>query len=271
MKPSVYNYSDPVEFMLAVLNEKKQKNPRFSLRAWSKQLKLSQPILLSRVLKSQRPINAELTRTLCTSLSMNGDERRYFELLVLHKNCVSIEQKEATAALLRSSNPGQQFSSLEVDEFRLIADWYHPAILELAELKDFRNDAKWIAERLGEGVTVELVERALDRLLRLGLLHKNEAGRLHRKDMGPLRISGQKSSEAVRQYHRQMIDKAVVAIDGQKLEQRYLAATTLPVTQAAVEEIKKIIMRCQEELAGCASRGEAEHVYQVNFQLFQLA
>jgi hypothetical protein len=37
MDPKVFNYTDPVEFLNALLRCIQDKNPQFSLRAWSKQ------------------------------------------------------------------------------------------------------------------------------------------------------------------------------------------------------------------------------------------
>jgi uncharacterized protein (TIGR02147 family) len=57
---------------------------------------------------------------------------------------------------------------LASDTASLVADWEHYAILELVRLREFRPDSRWVARVLG--ISVDEVNVALQRLLRLGLL-----------------------------------------------------------------------------------------------------
>ena len=54
------------------------------------------------------------------------------------------------------------------DEFALISDWYHFAILGLAEIKSSKASPLWIAKRLG--ITHDEAKEAVDRLLRLRII-----------------------------------------------------------------------------------------------------
>ena len=57
---------------------------------------------------------------------------------------------------------------LAQDTANLISDWHHYAILELVHVRDFKPDSRWLARVLG--ISVDEVNVALQRLLRLGLL-----------------------------------------------------------------------------------------------------
>ena len=44
---------------------------------------------------------------------------------------------------------GTQYVQLTLDHFSVISEWYHFAILSLAETQDFKSYPAWIAGRLG--------------------------------------------------------------------------------------------------------------------------
>lgn len=81
----------------------------------------------------------------------------------LRKNIQSAEQ------VLESSQ-----RQLEVDEFKVIQDWYNFLILELVKLHDFQPSEKWVSKKLS--ITEEEALLALERLVRLELLVQNEDG-----------------------------------------------------------------------------------------------
>ena len=61
-----------------------------------------------------------------------------------------------------------EIQQLADDAARVIAEWYHYAILELTRLENIKPDSRWIARVLG--ITTDEVNLAVTRLLRLGLL-----------------------------------------------------------------------------------------------------
>lgn len=172
---------------------------------------------------------------------------------------------ELLKEIKQASRNQAAFSSLELDKFLAISDWYHFALLDLTEIKGFTADFAWIANRLG--ISKYEAEIAVDRLIRLGLLEKTSANNL--KKTKNCRIESIPSS-AIRKFHCQMIKKALKSIEEQKFEQRDISGTTFSVDPSKLDEAKKRIREFREEMNEFFSTGKKQNIYQLNIQLFQL-
>lgn len=98
--------------------ERCRKNPSYSLRAFAKYLNIDQSFL-SKLLKGQRSITPDLAAAVGPKLGLKPKQVR--ELF-----------NSGTASL-----PG--FLSLSDDEFELLSEWHHFAILELSKTDDFQT------------------------------------------------------------------------------------------------------------------------------------
>lgn len=267
---SVYEYPNTREFLLATFKQKQKHNPRFSLRAWSKQMGFGNPMLLSRVLNNKTKVQPDVARKLSQALSLSSDESKYFELLSLYELTETPSEKELYQELIQSLRPEFHFTALEIDRFRAISDWYYLPILEMTFLKNFESKPEWIAKKLGHGLTPETVKLAIDRLIRLGLIERKSDGTLKKIPKGRLWAGDRGMQQAVRQYHAQMMDRAKQAMSTQKTEERFLSSSTVTIKKSDLEKIQKIIQKCQREIGRCSAQdGDGEEVYHVNIQCFR--
>jgi hypothetical protein len=60
--------------------------------------------------------------------------------------------------------------TLDQDNFQMISEWWYFGLLNLIKIRGFKNQAQWMARRLG--LSVNLVVEAWERLFRLGYLEK---------------------------------------------------------------------------------------------------
>lgn len=231
---------------------------------------MSNPTLLARILKGERPITLEMAQKITRALRLSQDQGRFFEVLVLLARSKSIGERELYLDLLARLKPRKDVTSLTVDRFRMIRDWYHSAILEMVSLKGFDPDPKWIAKRLGRGVTPELTESAVQRLVRLGLLEKDSKGSLRRLPLGRVKIGDEIPSEAVREYHRQMLDLAKESLDDSTMKEREIRALTLAIKKENYPKLVKVIRQAISQLGEIATTEESDQVYQVNMAAFEL-
>src|SRR5690606_4938403 len=120
-------------FLNASLQAVQRHNPSYSLRAWAKQLGLSHVAMLSMVLNRKRRLLPQLSSKISQHYVECGrfdeTEARYFDILVLFANAKTIEEQAFYERILSSLRPDRCFSTLGLDHFRVISDWYHFAIL----------------------------------------------------------------------------------------------------------------------------------------------
>jgi uncharacterized protein (TIGR02147 family) len=264
----IFEFNDPREYLLKVFKNKREKNPRFSLRAWSKQIGLKNHVMLSMTLNGKRNLSSNIAGKIRNSLNLSIDEARYFDTLIHYKNAYSNDEKIFYANILDALRPEKGFSELDLDIFRLISDWYHMAIIEMTNLKDFKSDPKWIASRLGGDVSVSEVEKAIERLVRLKVL-KAVDNKLVQTD-GFRTTPSDIPNEAIKKYHMQILDKAKEALYSQNISERNFQAYTMCIDTAKIPEAKKLMTEFERKLSALMESGSGNEVYQFNMQLFKL-
>lgn len=269
---SIFQFNDPVEYLNYELESKRRRNNRFSLRAWSKQLGYENPAFVSHILKSRRTLKMTVATKFSRNLKLTGKVKKYFELLVLLRNSKSADEKNFYIDALKSFRPGNiaPSQSLNLEAFRVISDWYHLAILELVEIKDFANDVEWIRSRLGFDVSAQNIKDAIQRLLKLELLELTRADELRRVKDSPILLHSLVPNEAIRHFHRQMIEKAKAAIDDQPVSARDIRGSMISLRAKDYLKAQEIIEAAHAQIVKLSCRGNGEELYQFNTQFFKI-
>ncbi|MDX9732424.1 MAG: DUF4423 domain-containing protein [Bdellovibrionales bacterium] len=134
--------------------------------------------------------------------------------------------------------------------------------------RDFQSDPRFIAKALGLNVVV--TRQAIERLKRLDLLIEDADGRL--KASEPFTASpAEVPSEAIRKFHRQILQKALDAVDLQTVGQRDLSSLVLAVGKDDIPEAKRVIKHFRRSFdARFAKSPKKDSVYCLAIQFFDL-
>lgn len=216
------------------LKRRRSVNPSYSLRSFARTLGIN-PGFLSSVLNGKRSLSAPMALTLAQKLGWSE-----------------------SAAL--------KVESVTLNQFRVISDWYHLAILELTFLKDFKPDPAWIGSKIG--IPAEEARSAIERLLALGLLERS--GKTYKKSARHIGTVGDVPSQAVRNFHLQMIEKAKASIQEQSIDERHIAGTTFSISRTDVITVKREIEKFRNRLRKILDHSAGEEVYQLEIQFFNL-
>lgn len=226
-----------------------KKNPAYSLRAFAKYLEIDQSFL-TRILKGQRSITTSFAHSVGSKLGLKPAQ-------------VKSLFNAGTAAM-----PG--FLPLADDEFEIISDWRHFAVLELVKTKGFVLDYQAMAKRLD--IHVEEVRDVLERLQRLNFTQiKNKKVKL--LSPNTTWTNSQTTTDARKQFQRSLIAKSLEAIDHVPFEDRENGSVTLAINSKRLPEFKEKLKAIQRELADFIQlEGEKglNEVYQLTFAFFPL-
>jgi len=243
----------PVQRLLVrELTARKEKNPLFSLRAFARQLKIS-PAQLSLLINGKKKLSPKLAEQFIDRLGLNTSEA-----LDLVDESSPLKQK------LRS--PRSELQILTEEEFSLISDWVHFAILELAGLKKNRATSRWIAEKLSIDSTRAL--DALHRLQRMGFVKVTE-GRME-KTTKPVTTTTDIPSAAIRNFHKQNLDLAREKIDSIPADLREFTSITTRVNLKNLKRVKRLINEFKHRMNEELEDDKATEVYTLAIQLFPL-
>jgi uncharacterized protein (TIGR02147 family) len=259
------NYSDYRVLLKDCFESRIQKNPRYSLRAFARDLSIA-PQNLSLILKEKKGISKETAVRIGKKLNLNSKEVNFLCDLVDVVHAKSLNTKKiAELRLSQYKRPSLEFKNISEDSLRIVSDWYHFAILELTYVKGFQSDSKWIAKRLG--ISVHQTSQAIDRLIRTQFLVK-ENGR-YKKAAIHLTTSHEVSSEAIREFNRQVLKKAADALTFQSLAERDLTTMTMAIDVKKIPEAKEKIRKFRHELTEYLESGDRTEVYCLSTQLFR--
>lgn len=229
----------------AKYEELRSQNPQFSRRAFSKRLGLS-PGAMSEIFNGQRKVSQKLIQKIFARLGVNPQEL----------NIISNED---------SIDP--MYLQLSMDQFSVISDWHHFAILNLMRTKGFKNDSHWIAKRLG--LPHQSASSAIERLMRLGFIVKRKDGRWVRK-APRFKTSDDITNSSVKSAHRQYMQKAKEALDCLSVAERDFTSLMIRMSPEQLPQAKKLIREFQDRFAAEIELKPQTEVFQMLIQLFPL-
>lgn len=252
-------------FILREFEKRKAKNPKYSLRAFAKHLGTATS-RLSEILNGKAGLSPEKAYGYVDKLGLNGFERDLFLTLIESRHARSEMARRIAQQKIDEST--KNYSQLNMDDFHLIADWYHFAVLEYFQLSYADQSPQTIAHFFK--IDVEKVHLALERLQRLGLIEKNNEVW---KTVDRIReTTTDVSSEAVRQVHKELLEKGIEALEKQTVENRDFKAYIFSFHKQDLPFVKKKLNAFQEQLAiEMDLSPQKDSVYCLSFNLFELS
>jgi hypothetical protein len=231
-------------------------NPHYSMRAFARSLRISHS-LLSMIMARKRAISQAAAKKILAGLSVDP---------VLSQKILSrlANNKSGRA----KSGAETSWHNVDLDLFTVICDWYHYAILTLLSLPKAEFDRNWIARRLN--ITVTEAKLAMDRLQRLGLVEEKNGRWI--QAVAPLRTDNTNSTAATRQFHKQLLQKALLSLEQDPFERRVFASMTMAVNKSCVPYARKRIDEMRDELTEEleAQSQTSTDVYELLVQFFPL-
>jgi uncharacterized protein (TIGR02147 family) len=265
----VFRYLDYRAFLADMYRAQKRRG--LSYRAFSRRAQLGAPNYLKLVIEGERNLTAAMARRFAEAAGLSGDAERYFCELVAFCQARSSADKAAHHRRLLAFQRYRSAHKLDASHAEYHSAWYLPAIRELATSRDFVEDPAWVARRLTPPIKTAEARRALAVLQKLGLLARDETGRL-RQSSAVLSTGPETSGVHIASYHAEMMKRAAAAIDLFPAAERDISALTLCVGERGLARLKQRIQGLRRELLEL-SEDETERcqVVQLNFQLFPLS
>ncbi len=235
-----------------------KKNPAFSLRSFAKKLQMS-PSSLSEILNGKRNVSKKLAIKILTRLGSDPkDQHKIIHLFDYQKGQTK-----------KDNDSKMNFLELSSDQFQTLSQWYHFAILSLAETKGFVAEPLWIARRIG--IKLNEAEQALERLQRLGLIEWSRSKKTLKLTKGPLSTSDDIANSAVKQSHYEDLKLAADKLDQVTVDERDFTSVTVAIDKTKLNQAKKMIRDFQDQLSAFLETGTQTEVYKMCFHIFPLS
>lgn len=269
IQPDIFSYLDYRQF-LRDLTQFLKRQKRFNVRAFAERAGLRSPGYLKMVIDGVRNITIETAERFCRALEIADREKPYFEKLVIYNQTSDPDLKREYFDALMSLRPRSSDFAHEKRLNRYFSQPHFVTIREMATLKDFREDPKWIARRCLPPISPADAREALDTLTQLGLLKRDPNGHLVQADQFISTEKRHTQAVVTYHYHESMLNKARHALGMLPPGSRHYDALTLPLPQEMYGEILQEFTKFRNRVVELANRPNLRYdeVFQLNFQLF---
>lgn len=238
---------------------------------FSRRAGISSSNFLRLVIDGARNLSASMATQFGKACGLDAAALDFFCELVAYNQAKSAAERNRHYERLSRFRPFRELHKLDAAQAEYHSHWYLPAIRELCQREDFRDDPTWIAATLEPTISAREAKHALTTLQRLGLLERNADGRLVQVQAlvttgpGPL-------GHHIFNYHHAMLERAGVALDRVARDEREISALTVCVSHDKMLELKQHVRNFRRSLLELAAADDSpERVVQINFQLFPLS
>lgn len=242
-----------------------RKNPRYSMTAFSKAL-ATDASTLSKILRGKRPLKRQAIERFAARLGLSPNLVQTF--------IASSPRKNAKRVIgVKQDSVSPEYTQLSIDQFDVISDWYHYAILELIALPNFQSTPEWIARALS--ISEPEVCIALERLERLEMIERDEAGQWRDVSGGfSTTLGSAPTHSALKNLQRQVLEKAITALEEVPVEKRSQTSMTMAIEVEKLSEARELIKEFQRKmnalLSPTGSRAISE-VYHLGVSLYPVS
>lgn len=193
------------DYLRMELELRQRRNPRYSIRAFARDLDLS-PSHLSEFLSGKALLSPRKADDLSSALKLSEEQKEHWKDLIFLKSKGENIRRQAKLRVQKRLRESRSRVSLDV--FKIVADWQNFALLAF-----FGMSPHWSIRELSENLRLseDVIRQSIRSLVKLELLEKTDVGYRPRSDSSF--VGDELPSEAIRESHRQVLGKCVEALD----------------------------------------------------------
>lgn len=240
--------------------ERKTRNSRYSLRAFSKYLGLDVSVL-SRLINQKIPISLKLLNKLHQKGLFDRQTFLHFQEIIV-KERVDPKNKWGLDSF---------FNEDELDKFKLIQEWHFLAIIELLQLKDFEFSEVSIAKKLG--LSQKVAKEAISKLKRLKIVTLTKDKKWKATLGYQALLEKNLFALAMKERQKEILQKAALDVLNLKDDEFEQCSFCFSIDEELMPEAKKRMHEFKKKLAKDLSKKSKKknRVYEFSISLFPLS
>ena len=280
LKPEIdiFSYTDYRTYLEDAYQDLHRRDSKISYRYIQKRAGYSvQSNHFWQVLRGRVPLSRRAAERFGRALNLQTREIRYLELLAALNGATSDADRNRMVAEIAQLAGYEKRKSKGQIRHEFYSEWYLPALREMVNLPEFKEDSKWIAASLRPKITPRQAESGLKKLLDWDLLRRDESGRLRQTEalIGGIEDRGDAEAMAklaLRNFHRHMIRLGGDSIERFGQDRRLVTGTTMSVSAGQAERIRKLTEDYFKRVEAVILEDEpVDRLLRLNLQLFPLA
>lgn len=235
---------DHREYILRELNRRAHRRPFYSQRAMARDLNLA-PSTLTDFLKGRIALSPGRINQLTKILGLNQEQAQHWKDLIAAQFSKKQEIKSLSLIRIRSRIESEK-NSLTLEQFKTISEWQHLAVLELIEMNAEKySQISVTAKELG--LTAAETRIVFGRLEAQGLLKKDQETKRY-SVLPSTHVGNSVPSEAIRRFHKDLLEKALLALAHQPMEKRFFTSALVGLTEDQFQRVKECLEHMPSKL-----------------------
>lgn len=266
----IYEHINYREYLKAYFNDRKKRDTKFSHRFLARKLGLVSPTFMMLVMQGKRNITEELAARIASALKLNDKEGEYFACMIGFDQAKTPSEKDHYFTRMAELRKYSNVKKIEESQYEFYSKWYNIPIRELVTYPEFKGNYRWLAKKLIPSITEPQAIKAVQLLLKLGLIKKKGKG--FERTSRLMSTGDQVNSVAVVNFHRSMAQIAGASLDAVPKQERDITACTVNVDEQGFQAIRKVVSECRKKILAIAeAESLVNRVYQINFQIYPVS
>ena len=248
---------------------RKKADPALSLRGFALLLQMP-PGQLSRVLNKKGHLSLAKAEVIALRVFSNPQKRKHFLNLFKNEVMLGKENHSQNKASNHAETLDLDQAAVEIESMKIdpISNWYCIPLFESLGIPHLKGDLQKVSSFLD--IPEQTVFKTLLEFEKLGLATRISETRWKRNHTA-VSIGSNMPSQAIKNFHKQMIVKAQRSIDDQDMKKRVVTGLTFPINSKLVPVVKNLIEDFFNNLANIVDQCEnPDQLFQTNLQFFEL-
>jgi uncharacterized protein (TIGR02147 family) len=268
----IYEYNSVSAVLKKFLSDRKDRNPRYSMRAFARDLKMS-PSALSEIISEVHDLSPARASEIASFLSLSAHQADYFKALAdlgAAKSSAEISVARANLDRFSMQSPEVQISKEQLD---IYGSWETLALLEALKLRDSARTIEWLSE--ATGIESTRVSELCQVLCKHEFASQDSDGRFTalRERSSTVAPGGKRPESTIRNFHGRILAKASEAIDEQSLSERDFSAMIFATSSKQTPEVIEAIKTFRRTVMAAGEgfdESQKDSVYCLSVQWFKL-
>ena len=269
--PNIFEYENYRLFLKDAYESLKSKDSKFSYRYFARIAGFNSHNFLSLIIDGKSNVSPESAEKIAKALKLNTPETRFFQNLVSMNQAKTSEEKLNHHREILRTKTYRKIHDFNQSKYEFFSHWYISAVREMVALPGFNEDPEWIANHTVPPIKPAEAKKALEELLSLGLIKRNEDGKLTQSE-ALLTTPPEVFSAYVANWHKEHLKKAAESIDLIPRDKRDISAVSFGFTEKNIKLLKELIAEFRKKVVHLASEQDDKDVLlHLSIQLFPLA
>jgi uncharacterized protein (TIGR02147 family) len=265
---NIYDYANYRKFLDDYQKARYAEDKTFSKNRICRRLGLPNTKSYFRDVLAGKDITPAFIERFITAFELDKEEAQFFKVLVQFNQSANEQERELYFDQLISLNKTPS-RFIDTKTYAYYKEWRHPAVRAALDVLDIKDEYRSLGTKFIPPITAKKVQQSIELLANLGLIKRNKSGFWKSTDKN-LSAGFCAGNEIIKQYQLNRIEMGKQALLQAPPQVHRTFTMTLSMSTEIMEKLMERLQKLKSEIRSMVHKDTrpAEHVYQLNLQLF---